>query len=208
MAGPSSHSHQESALQDTLPRVQADSWWEWEDGSAIFFWRWPLGYLVQPWEGVSSWIKEALTGWTRTQRQENDSYVILKVSNKMSKLIIRGYITEGIILVLTSFFSVPKGTDDICIGLKDYMWAPNLMLPSMGTLLMMMDPETHMVDLEFGGIFYNFRLSSVLAKYHRVYLVTYLVHIQDCQGAPLWMRWVRIIMVPVLSSYADIQGML
>ena len=37
----------------------------------------------------------------------------MKVDNKMSKLFARGYITEGVILILTSFFYVPKGTGDI-----------------------------------------------------------------------------------------------
>ena len=34
-------------LWDTLSRVKAYSWWEWEDGLAPLFWKWPVGYLVQ-----------------------------------------------------------------------------------------------------------------------------------------------------------------
>ena len=50
------------------------------------------------------------------------------------------------------------------------------MLPSMGNLLMMVVTETHMVDIDDGEMFYNFLLSSVLAKYCRVDLGSYLGH--------------------------------
>ena len=68
-----------------------------------------------------------------------------------------------VILALTSFFSVPKGTYDIRMvfdatlsGLNNYLWDPNFMLPSMGSLLMIVGPETYMVDLDFGEMFYKF----------------------------------------------------
>ena len=52
----------------------------------------------------------------------------------MRKLVARGYITEGVILTLASFFSVPKGTHGIFMvfdatvsGIKDFLWDPNFM---------------------------------------------------------------------------------
>ena len=57
-----------------------------------------------------------------------------------------------------SFFSVTKGTDDIRMvfdvtmsGFNDYLWAPNFMLPSIGSFIMMVGMETHMVDIDVGG---------------------------------------------------------
>ena len=48
----------------------------------------------------------------------------------MSKMVARGYITEGVIIALASFLYVPKGTENIhmvfdvtIIGIKDYLWA-------------------------------------------------------------------------------------
>ena len=71
----------------------------------------------------------------RPQRQEKDPTVSLKVSNKMSKLVARGYISEGVNLKLTSLFSVLKGTEGIrmvfdatVIVINDYMWITNFML--------------------------------------------------------------------------------
>ena len=81
----------------------------------------------------------------------------------MSKLVARGYITEGVILSLKYFFSVPKVTDDIRMvfnvtvsGLNDSLWDPNLILPSMGSFRMMACPETHVVDLDVGEMFITF----------------------------------------------------
>ena len=48
-----------------------------------------------------------------THRQDKDPYVRIKASNKTSKLVSRGYSTEGVILALMYFFYVPKGTEDI-----------------------------------------------------------------------------------------------
>ena len=114
-----------------------------------------------------------------------------------------------------SFFSVTKGTDDIRMvfdvtmsGFNDYLWAPNFMLPSIGSFIMMVGMETHMVDIDVGEMFYNFQLSSVLAKYYGVDLGSYLGHKKDRQGRSLWMHWVRLMMGLVLSPYASIQVLL
>ena len=59
---------------------------------------------------------------------------------------------EGSIIAPTSLFSVPKVIDDIhmvfdvtVIGVNDSLWDPKLMLSSMGNLIMMVGPETHIV---------------------------------------------------------------
>ena len=133
----------------------------------------------------------------------------------MRKLVARGYITEGVILALKYLFSMPKGTDDIhmmfdetVIVINNYMWDPNFLLPSMVSLLMMVGLETHMENIDAGGIFYNFQLSSVLAKYFGVDLGSYLGNNKDRQGTFLCMRWVRLMMGLVLYTYYYIQGLL
>ena len=130
----------------------------------------------------------------RPQRRDNDPSVSLKVGNKMSKLVARGYITEGVVLANTSFFSVPNGIDNIYMvfdatdsGIYDSLWAPNFMLLSMRSLIMMVGPETHMEDLDVGEILYNFRLSLVLANYCGLDLGFYLGHNKDRQAIPIWM---------------------
>ena len=80
---------------------------------AHFFKRWPVGYVYQAQYGVGPCIKKYPPIWMRPQRREKYPSVSLKGANKMSKLVIRVSITEGVILKLTSFFSVTKVTEDI-----------------------------------------------------------------------------------------------
>ena len=90
--------------------------------------------------------------------------------------------------------------------INDPLWSPKFMLPSMGGLLIMVGRETHMVDLDVGEMFYNFLLSSMMAKYCKVILGSYMGHKKYRQVTPLWMCWVRLMMGLVLSTYAAIQG--
>ena len=174
-----------------------------------------MGYLVQARDGVSPCIKEALSIWVRTQRRDKYPYISLNVANKMRKLVARGYTTEGVILTLTSLFYVPKVTYDIRMvfyatvsGLNDYLWDPKSMLTSMGSLIMMVGPEMHMVDLDAGEFFYIFRLSLVLTKYCGVDFGPYMGHKKYRQGTTLFMHWVCLMMGLVLSHYSAIQGIL
>ena len=145
----------------------------------------------------------------RPQKQDNDPSVSLKAAKKMSNVFARGYITEGGILELTYLFSVPKGTYDIrtvfdetVSRLRDSLWDTNFMFLSIRSLLMMVGLETHMVDLDVGEMFYNFQISSVMAKYCGVDLGSYLGHKKDLQGTPLYIRWVRpmigLVFLPTL----------
>ena len=72
----------------------------------------------------------------------------------MRKLVTKGYITEGVILGMTSLFFVLKRIDDIRMvfdatlsGLNNYLWDPNFMLLSMSSLLVIVGQDTHMVDI-------------------------------------------------------------
>ena len=67
------------------------------------------------------------------------------------------------ILALASLFYVTKAIkyihmvfDATVRNLNDFLWGLEFMLPPMGSLLIMVGPKTHMVDLDSGEMFYNF----------------------------------------------------
>ena len=93
-------------------------------------------------------------------------------------------------------------------GINVSLWYPNLMLPVIGSLLMIVGPEMHMVDIDVGDMFYNFRISPVLEKYCGMDLGPYMGHKSDQKRTPLWTRWVCPIMGFVLSPYSSIQCLL
>ena len=87
--------------------------------------------------------------------------------------------------------------------LNSYLWDKKIMLPSMGSLLIMVGPDTYMVNLDVGYMFYNFRLSPVLENYCGVDLGYFMGHKKDHQVKPLWMIWVRPIIYLFLYLYAN-----
>ena len=67
---------------------------------------------------------------------------------------------EGVILTMTYLFYVPKGAEYIRMlfgaalgGINDSLWDSKSTLLSMGSLLMIVGSETHMVDLDVGEMF-------------------------------------------------------
>ena len=82
------------------------------------------------------------------------------------------------------------------------------MLPSIVIFLMMVGLYRYMIDLDVGEMFYNFQLSLILANYCGLGLGYYMGHKKDRQGTPIWILWVRIMMVMVFSPYASMQGLL
>jgi hypothetical protein len=85
----------------------------------------------------------------------------------------RRYITPGFVKSLTSFFSVPKGDDDVRMvyngsksGLNDLIWVPRfILLPTMEIHLRGVEEETCMVaDNDVGECFLNFILHAELRE--------------------------------------------
>jgi hypothetical protein len=89
----------------------------------------------------------------------------------------KGYIDEGEVRSLTSYFSVPKGSNDIHMvydasasGLYQCLWVPNFWLPSAEGLVETMTKDSWMGDLDMGEQFLNFHLHPELQKYCGIYV--------------------------------------
>ena len=85
------------------------------------------------------------------------------MTKKLNKVRDRRYIAPGPVTSLTSFFSVPKGDDDIRMvydgtksGLNDCMWVPRFGLPTIDTHLRSVDESTYLADIDVGECFLNF----------------------------------------------------
>ena len=96
----------------------------------------------------------------RPQRQEKYLMVRYKVESNMSNLVLRGYLAGLFILDLAYFFAVPKLTEDIRMvfdtevrGLNEALWYPNFIILVVESIIVMVGPNTHMVDLDVGEMF-------------------------------------------------------
>ena len=70
-------------------------------------------------------------------------------------------------------------------GLNDSLWYPNFMLLPMGSLIMIVVPKMHMVNIDVWEMFYNFQPYAVLVEYCGVDLGSWLVHNKDRKIASL-----------------------
>jgi len=125
------------AGRDCIRRCILASWWDWDAGSRPLFWRWPSEYLEIIKDGLPPWYSSAPPAYTVPQRGEPDPVIHAKVSKKLSIVKAKGYLAEGPVKSLTSFFTVPKGDQDVRVvyngtksGLNACLWAPWFRLPT------------------------------------------------------------------------------
>ena len=119
---------------EALNRLGGSSFWNWDDGSSIFFWRWPKEIMRECRNGCDIFVKGCLPRFARKQRMPPDPEDFAKVAAKIKAVRDKRYIGEGSVKSLTSFFAVPKGESDIHIvydlsacGLNEALWAPVLL---------------------------------------------------------------------------------
>ena len=101
------------------------------------------------------------------QRVPKEKDIYDQVKKKVSKVRKRGYLGEGIVNSLTSFFE-----DDIRMvynatnsGLNEAVWAPWFSLPTVESHLHAVDVDTFMADNDVGEMFLNFMLDVELRPF-------------------------------------------
>jgi hypothetical protein len=200
--------------KDAIYRASDSSWWEWDEGSAPFYWRWPPAYQDTIRDGLDIWFSGEKPRWRRAQRVEKDRDTLEKVVKKIAKVRKRKYIAPGHVWSLTDFFCVPKGDKDIRMvyngtssGLNDVLWVPSFPLPTVDTLLRSVHPDTWMADTDLGEMFLNFVLHESLRELAGVDVTHYQGAGAEGQG-PCWERWTRCAMGLKPSPYQTTQAML
>lgn len=203
------------AGRDCVRRCSLSSWWDWEGGSRPLFWRWPKEYRKQIRDGIDLWIIQQLPCYRKPQRPEQDEQLRDAMTAKLSKVRKRGYISPGPVLSLTSYFCVPKGSEDIRMvydgtkcGLNDQLWAPWFALPTIDDHLRGVVPGTYMSDLDVSEQFLNFMLSPRVRPYAGVDLTPHFPEEISSRRRVLWERWERCYMGCSTSPYQAGQAML
>ena len=178
------------------------TWWGWEGGSSLFFWRWPPSLVDIAIDGFPSFVSGPLPTYRTRQRRPNDPTRASQLAAKLQKARDRGYIQPGTVTSLTGFFPVPKGSDDIRIvydatkcSLNKALWSPNFGLPMVDTLLTHLLFESWMGDIDLGEIFLNFPLDPSIRPYAGVDLTSFRRELDiTSTNKVVWERWVRNLM--------------
>jgi len=185
-------------------------------GSSTFHWQWPQHYQTTIRDGLPPWFMERPKPTLVPQRGEPDPAVRDLITKKLSKIRAWGYVQPGYVRALTSFFSVPKGEDDIRLvyngtksGLNDCLWAPWFRLPTVDQLLRSVVPGTYMADIDVGEMFLNFTMHERMQPYAGVDFTLYFPEeLTKGRKLTLWERWVRCGMGFKSSPYNTGQAML
>jgi hypothetical protein len=197
--------------QDAVIRAARSSWWNWDDGSRPFHWRWQAEYIERIRDGIPVHFLSSMTPYLRPQGDEKDPTVKAQLIEKLQKVRDRRYIAPGRVSSLTAFFGVKKSDDDIrpvydgsVSGLNDVVWMPRFVLPTIQTHLRQVEAGTFMCDLDVGEMFLNFVLHEELRPLTGVDLTFYA---PEANGNLLWECWHRAAMGLTSSPYQACQGM-
>ena len=200
--------------RDALTRAANSTWWSWDDGSTLYFWRWPLHLKDQIRDGTPLFIDwKLMPTYKRKQQWPSDTLARSKLENKLRKVRSRRYINPGYVKSLTGFFAVPKAETDIRVvydatkcGLNEALWSPNFWLPTIDTVLNQSDNQTWFSDLDLGEMFLNFPLDPKVRPYAGVDL-TEIDNMLVSAGrfARTFERWERMLMGFRPSPYVTTQ---
>ena len=217
-----------SVGSEAVDRAVNSSWWTWEEGSTIFFWRWPKRFRVSVRDGSKLFIKwgqNKMPCYTEPQRLTKNPSARLQVTKKVNSVRLRNYIKDGgYVKSTTGFFDVPKGEGDIRMvydatkcGLNDVLWTPNFFLPTIDSILRNVDSDFWFGDIDLGEMFLNFWLDDALRPYAGVDVTDLgkralnsktgkeeFVH-EGIIGK-LWERWERTLMGLQSSPYVCTQA--
>ena len=194
------------------------SWWDWDAGSAIFFWRWPADYQDTVREGVAPMFDGPPPQGMMGQPPYKDTKVRDQVKGKLQRVLDRGYIKIVDIEEIESLmymFHVPKGETDIRMvydgtksGLNEALFAPWFALPRVDTMARWVIAGSWLADNDYGDMFLNFPLHPNLQKFCGVDLSQLFPEMTRDQTQKYVGVWLRNAMGLSPSPYASVQGAL
>jgi hypothetical protein len=129
-----------AAIVDCLTRANNSTYWDWADGSRLFFWRWEHWWKSAR-DGEVFFHEEPTRKWMGYSLPADTWHYELLLRKKEEKLIQRRYLEDGYVDCIVPRFGVPKGEDDIRLvwdasrnGVNETLWAPSFWMPTFRTL--------------------------------------------------------------------------
>ena len=198
-----------------LSHVAEATWWDWDGGSAPFFWRFPEEFQEVLRDGEKPKFIGDPPAYTRPYREPKDPTVRQRQADKIQKVRARRYITtpKTPVLSLIDFFSVDKAkimdletgketaTDIRMVyngsssGLNSSLWAPWFALPPVEQTVRKVEPGTWGADNDVGEMFLNFWLHDDLQQYCGIDLTKlYPGERENLRTKHHWEVWTRLAM--------------
>ena len=196
--------------RDALQRAMETSFWTWNRGSTLFFWRWSSCYRKEVRDGFPVFVDWSKVPSSReTNRVPADPEVRRKEAAKLNNVVWKGYLEKGYVTNLTHCFSVEKGEDIRMVydatkcGLNEACWAPNFMLPTIDNVTDCATSSSYFGDIDAAEMFLTYPLDSRIRPYAGVDLSKIL---DNPEGVKLWLRWNRCGMGFTFSPFIAVRG--
>ena len=162
-----------------LQHVAKATWWKWDGGSSLFFWRWKACWIEVARDGSAGCFNYRPKRYMKkTKLGSND--LVQKIREKVKDVVDKGYITlvqREDIEALMPMFGVKKGLDDIRMvyngsksGLNDALYCYWFPLPKISTMYNSLMNDYWSSDEDYGEMFLNFPMHKSISKYSGVYL--------------------------------------
>jgi hypothetical protein len=195
---------------EAVKRACRSTFWDWDGGSSLFFWRWPDAFTQEARDGTPVFVNGKLPRYKVSQRWPRDKAMREKMEKKWENIITREYVKPGPVVSLTGSFPVAKGESDIRMvydaskcGLNSQLWAPNFMLPTIDMTLRNVDHKGWFGDIDLGEMFLNFPLDTKLRPYAGIDATALRESLKEIDSMPrelleskgrFFMRWERCLM--------------
>ena len=203
---------------DAIRRAANASWFEWLDGSALFFWNWGDRYQRLVRDGQPHYVIGPFPVFLKPQKSHRDPMKHELMRKKVVQVRKRGYILPGKVVGGTHYFCVDKGLDDIRMvyngtscGLNEILWAPRFGLPTCRQTLRGLLPGHYQCDLDVGEQFLNYPLHKDLREFSGVDVSGVRstdpadTEWERQRGTGVWERWERNWMGLRDSPYRSLQ---
>ena len=167
-----------AAMREIVNRACHNNWFEYAAGSRLLFFRFPIKYTTLARDGVPVFFTAPGPNEIRPQlsmaapEREVLRKKVLAMWQKRYLDVPTGKLKSAI-----SYFAVPKGEVDGVVqdwrvvfhaganGLNDCVWAPSFWLPSIESLLRIVDETSFMEDRDVGEMFLNYELHPLVRKF-------------------------------------------
>ena len=165
------------------------SWWTWDAGSTLVFWRWHSSCLTVARDGMSPFITGPFPRNMRRRARTPPTDKFPLVLDKIKTVVDRGYIVSyanpSAVQSRVDYFDVPKGPTDVRMvyngtscGLNAVTFAPNFYLPTPHAAARNLNYNYCGVDIDLGEMFLNFPLHQSLRPVSGVDLRPFKDHLE------------------------------
>ena len=170
------------AGREVLSSYFSSSFFAWDKGSSLIFWRWPAPFQIIARDGIPPYH---LYHWPKNQNSPK------RIKAKDKPLLFEKfeiYLNKGYLKVIQpneiksviDYFYVPKGLTDVRVvfngtscGINKAVFASNFWLPMSNTMTRLLSFGYRCVDVDIGEMFWNFPLHPELQLYSGVDLTPF-----------------------------------